>query len=164
MLRDKFLRTWHCFRLQAVLVGSYVICAPICRASEVCEPRALAPGLDVRRKIVQNTTCNNACCAKKGLFNNMQKSERHRRSTHRQARSQDDKLIPKNGNRSQCTSMHENDQATQSTTRFAGVHGAKSGNHNLCTFFHHFLCCSLITVISFRDLVCLTYIFKCFAV
>lgn len=136
MLRNKFLRTWHCFRLQAVLSGSYVICAPTCKASQVCEPRVLAPGLNVRRKIVQNTTCNNTCCAKKGLFNNMQKkSERHRRGTHRQARSQVDKSILKNGNRSQHTSMHENDQATQSTTRFAGVHGAKSGNHSLCTFF-----------------------------
>lgn len=163
MLRDKFRRTWHCFKLQAVLTRSNVICAPICKASQVCESRVFAPGLNVRRKIVQNTTCNNTCCARKGLFNNMQKSERHRRDTHRQARSQVDKSIPKNGNRSQHTSMHENDQATQSTTRFAGVHGAKSGNHSLCTFFSPLLLL-LTSVISFSGLVGLAYIFKCFAV
>lgn len=74
MLRDKFLRTWHCFRLQAVLVGSYVICAPICRASEVCEPRALAQDwmcdeklcktqpatMRAVRKKVCSTTCRRA--------------------------------------------------------------------------------------------------------
>lgn len=110
-----------------------------------------------KHNLQQYVLCN------KHLFNNVQKSERHRRGTQRRVRSQVDESMPKNRNGSQHTSMHENKQATQSTTRFAGVHRAKSGNDSLCTFFTTSFAAHS-TVIFFLGPVACTYIFKCFAV